>query len=1164
MKLLELGLAAFGPFTDFTLDLSSPAGLHLMYGKNEAGKSTALRAITGLLYGIPHATRDAHTHPMRELRINGKIAYGAGRVLEFSRRKGSKNTLLDRAGQPLDEAELLLALGGVGQELFSTMFGLDHGALGRGAEALLRGKGDLGETLFDAGTSGAGVHELLAQLDREADELFRPRAKTSRVNVGLAALKEARQRARQAATDPAAYERQLAELEDARRQLDAIETRRRELKTELERLGRVKSALPKLAKRGRLLAERSALGPGPLLPEDARSRREHTERTLEDSARQAARLDREIADLSERLAELVVPEALAALDDGSVRELEDRLGSHHKAHADLPARRGALAVLEGEVSAVLERLDPELGPDALQRRRLDAAGEARLRKLARAKDGLDARLAEAVERLAAIDARRAELLRRLERTPEPSDTSALDAALAAEPGDLDRRCAEAEQRARALRQDCEQRLAALEPCPVGLDCVTTLAVPLPETIDRFERELGELQSARAGGAERSREVDARQRALVRQREELGRSGALPTLAELEAARAERDCGWRGIRGAWEAGRAAEAAEAAAFERSVADADRVADRLRGDAERVARAARIDEELAELARERAGLDLQLSDIAEQLTHAQGAWRELWAPLGIEPRTPREMRGWHARFSGIVDQARRWEEAAELAARLEAERECARAELCRATGEEPAPASVLGLVERARARLAEAREKSRERAALARDADALAGEHAEQAARVAARRDEQAAWATQWRAAIAALGIGAEATPDEVVAILDAQAELFRARDAAARERHRIDAIVRDADELARDVSRLLAEHAPELAELPFDKAARRLLDEHREVRKIQVLRRELEAQLARKRDERRTLGGARAGLEQELLALLRAAGAETSEELAEREARSERWRELERELAEAHAELEEDLVGASLAALERETEGVDPMALRVRLSEIEEQLEEHEQAWKDAHARVTSAEHGLERFGHSTAMEAEQEAQARASEIRQDVDHYVRVKLAATLLRREIERYRERHQGPVVARASELFAKLTRGSFSGVRADVDARAQPVLVCTRQRGAPLEVEALSEGTREQLYLALRLASLQHYGQRSELLPLVLDDVLIHSDEDRTLAALELMGELGEQMQILLFTHHAHLVELARRAVPGTRLAVHDLPAPGSARELELSAGG
>ena len=75
MKILSLELARFGPFSDLALDFSSSArALHLVVGSNEAGKSTTLRAVTGLLFGIPERTIDDHRHTKPDLRSGGRVA----------------------------------------------------------------------------------------------------------------------------------------------------------------------------------------------------------------------------------------------------------------------------------------------------------------------------------------------------------------------------------------------------------------------------------------------------------------------------------------------------------------------------------------------------------------------------------------------------------------------------------------------------------------------------------------------------------------------------------------------------------------------------------------------------------------------------------------------------------------------------------------------------------------------------------------------------------------------------------------------------------------------------------------------------------------------------------------------------------------------------------
>jgi uncharacterized protein YhaN len=90
---------------------------------------------------------------------------------------------------------------------------------------------------------------------------------------------------------------------------------------------------------------------------------------------------------------------------------------------------------------------------------------------------------------------------------------------------------------------------------------------------------------------------------------------------------------------------------------------------------------------------------------------------------------------------------------------------------------------------------------------------------------------------------------------------------------------------------------------------------------------------------------------------------------------------------------------------------------------------------------------------------------------------------------------------------------------------------------------------VEGMSEGTADQLFFAMRLAFLDQWMQRHEPLPLVVDDVLIKFDDERALATLRTLVDFSRLTQVILFTHHRHLVDLAFEAFGPERIAVQEL---------------
>ena len=74
------------------------------------------------------------------------------------------------------------------------------------------------------------------------------------------------------------------------------------------------------------------------------------------------------------------------------------------------------------------------------------------------------------------------------------------------------------------------------------------------------------------------------------------------------------------------------------------------------------------------------------------------------------------------------------------------------------------------------------------------------------------------------------------------------------------------------------------------------------------------------------------------------------------------------------------------------------------------------------------------------------------------------------------------------------------------------------------------------MSTGIADQLYLALRVASIEDYLGRASALPFVADDLFINFDNERAGAGFKVFSDLARKTQILFFTHHEHLVEIAR----------------------------
>jgi chromosome segregation protein len=167
--------------------------------------------------------------------------------------------------------------------------------------------------------------------------------------------------------------------------------------------------------------------------------------------------------------------------------------------------------------------------------------------------------------------------------------------------------------------------------------------------------------------------------------------------------------------------------------------------------------------------------------------------------------------------------------------------------------------------------------------------------------------------------------------------------------------------------------------------------------------------------------------------------------------------------------------------------------------------------------------------------------------RMAEARDAAERHARLHVARVLLRAGIDRFHKEKQGPLLRAAGRHFALLTGGRYERLIVDYDAAGRTVLLAIRDIGTECPVEALSEGARDQLYLALRIAAVEAYAAQAEPLPFIADDLLVHFDDTRAAAAIALLAELGHTTQVILFTHHDHIVALAERQAG---VAVQALP--------------
>ena len=1137
MRLEKLTLAPYGGFEDRTLVFDSAAPLHVVFGRNEAGKTTTLNAISDWLFGFPLRTDQGWRFDMTALRVGGALRFADGSLLEARRRKGRGNTLVDAADKPISDAALVAALGGISRETFELEFGLTARALREGGEAVLKAGGALAETLA-AGSSGlSALVKLRERLAGEAGDLFTPRRSAGKAfYVALDSYEAADRKLREAVVTAEALKsaesRKVDAFNDENRLREDYEESGRAL-ARLERAGRTQATLARLA-----ALQRDAEGFADL-PEIDASALAAARKALDDDRALQSELARLAADAEAEALEietLAVDQAMLGAAE-AIDSAREKLGAVRKAADDLPRRTEARAQALAQLDDLARRLGlpdheallaaPPSDPDlALARRALEARREA----AGRLEDARAAVVKETGRRDALGPAE-----------PPPADPEPLRRrldAIAARQADaetLRRERLDLSNEARALAEEAGR----LDPAVPDLEALARAPVPGAAEIAPYV----EADQSRAKARQVvERELDKSRRELAAAEAALAaleREAKGATRTDWLAARARRE---RALDRLGEAldGEVARRREAFEVVRDlVAAADHIGDAVVDDTER---AARLQSEREGVAARRTALaqaEGEARRLGDEAEAAHAVWTSLWARAGLAPRPPAAMARWADRLEALLQRrtklAARSAQAAELGRRVE-EAEAALRQWFEALGV-VAPTGFEIALSEARDEVA-ARQRAWDGARKAADARAAAARAvAEAEAGVTRRERELADILAGWPQAMRGLRLAESATPAEAEAALAAWAGVPLPRQTVTRETRSIEGIERDLSDFARAVGEIVAAVAPDLADLPPEAALGRLVTALDGQRRAAARKAQLEKSAETRQARRRREEAQRHALAPSLAALRDYFGATGETELALALERCEARRACEAERVKAWRQLADSGDGLDEEELRAEQVELDLAALAEALTSARARRAELITAMAAAARAARDAEADYEALarGRDAASAARERMEARG-ELLDIAERWALRQGAAKLAERVVERHRAAAQDPLIARAGEFFATATGASFSGLATDYDDADRPTLVAARANGRKVKVEALSEGARDQLFLSLRLALLER--RAGEPLPFIGDDILASFDDARTALTLRLLADFGRARQVLLFTHHNHVAELARAA--------------------------
>lgn len=402
---------------------------------------------------------------------------------------------------------------------------------------------------------------------------------------------------------------------------------------------------------------------------------------------------------------------------------------------------------------------------------------------------------------------------------------------------------------------------------------------------------------------------------------------------------------------------------------------------------------------------------------------------------------------------------------------------------------------------------------------------------------RKDEQEATQARWREFLWRLGFEEHLSPEGALEIIESVqgiqsrlAGLDEQDERIERMRGRMADVKRAHDEVVPHVDSSL---------LNGDVAANiRILSQRLgEAKQVSRERENLGEQIAEKLSTLKALRTERAETQDELEQFLKAHGARDGEDFRAKYGVFCRRKELGEKMERARRQIQEKVgMGQAYETFLTLMAKTTPEKVEQDLQQVEERL----QALREEESKVNQAigrlENEIAQLSSSEDLaEKLNEVEQKKQQLQDCYRDWARLQIPLYALDKAISRYETTRQPRVIRAAEDVFARITGGAYTAIIKPIDS---DTLQVRDARGFSKDVAKMSRGTKEQLYLAMRLGLIKEYEERSEPMPVVMDDILVNFDDERAPLAVKALAEFARDRQVIVLTCHKNTLGLYKRA--------------------------
>ena len=1152
MRFDSLNIPAFGPFTSCAYEFQqSEHDLHVIYGENEAGKSSLLRGIHHLLYGFPSSTDDDFLHDYRKLRIGATISDGE-QTLTFMRKKGNVGTLLDEHQNTIDEGKLKAFCGSVSPDFFTHMFGLSTDTLRSGADSLLSAQGELGALLFAASVGGSPIEAAIQKLQAEADKLFAGNGRKANTIVSAyTTVKEKEKESRTHSLSPSDWKKLNQAIATAQTEFDLKDAQLTDCRKRLKRVDNLLKAIPLIQELKTANADLAKVTLPPLAS-DFPARVAAAQSNIASAIALINENQASLLSKTERLSAIIPFQTIVA-DAPEIDSLHQTITRHLDDIANVEVLKRKLDDLQGEQERRIKYLNLDDGDS------LAVLPEVEKAELSRMKDVIESIANAERERDQArrhlTDTGRT-LTRQQEKLEALGENNIHHTLL-----ELSSQVAEHNQNIRvaadwqenydivdASMKQLENQLGIVD---LNKEEARRIQVPPLAVVEQFQIEQTQLKEDLRQNQKKLDDFNTSCAEIESEIQSVSDTVGVLSEEELSASRLKRDQHWDHLAQKLTNQSPAEDGEAEAFSREIAESDQIADALRDHAETIGQITTLQQRrnsteakqkqaeaiVARIEGEQDALETQWHQHACFLPGRHFGVTELGAWL-IDWEKWRELESEQALLKAKLDTHQQSQDKLHEALRDSLDRDDSSYEV---------------LSKYLNDTIKEAESINGERRAIRSDLETLTAKLQTQKDILAHADEDLESSLRTWDECTAELML------DNATSRTVALKELEERNTAhkTAREikdcTQQIESLMQRMASYIETLEKYRSRHLPDspvIDPVHPDIAEKRLavLVASAKIRQTEfkTLTQDIEQVEETLRVKEKACEAATAAIDKLIAEAKLTSQDELSDAITEFELRNR----LQQKLEFTNAALTNLAGSLSVDVLTQQADAEDSDALHVEVQNLEEQIEALQADRDTARDLLKDAKKDRDLFGRATddAALAKQLATNALATVITDSERFIRLQHSISFLRDQIEAYRKNSQGPMIQKTSAFFNTLTNGSFSGVAAQQDEQNPNQINLVALRNSPqnpdatpdaLNTQALSEGTRDQLYLALRMAAIDIHLDHHAAMPLILDDVLMTFDDSRSHAFFQLMKKLSEKTQVIIFTHHHHTAKMAEQFV-------------------------